>query len=89
MFRCQSPLDGEGLEDIAITGSGILTEAAKPGGPLSKEADGSQWIASFTRAALWMIRDCGGQRRDGKETLAWIEQTGSQNPQDYGLSETI
>ena len=36
MFRRQSPLDGEGLEDIAITGAVFLTEAAKPGGPLSK-----------------------------------------------------
>ena len=36
MFRRQSPLEGEGLEDIAITGAVFLTEAAKPGGPLSK-----------------------------------------------------
>lgn len=30
-WRCQAPLDGEGLSDVAITGGGFLTAAVKAG----------------------------------------------------------
>lgn len=87
MFRCQSPLDGEGLEDIAITGSGIFDGGGEAWRPVKQgKLTESQWDRLIhtggvvDEEGLWWPTPAA---RDGKENLARIEQTGSRNPQDY------
>ncbi|WP_127590209.1 glycoside hydrolase family 28 protein [Paenibacillus lautus] len=87
MFRCQSPLDGEGLEDIAITGSGIFDGSGEAWRPVKQgKLTKSQWDRLIRSGGvvddegLWWPTPAA---RDGQESLARIEQTGSQNPHDY------
>ena len=87
MFRCQSPLDGEGLEDIAITGSGIFDGSGEAWRPVKRgKLTESQWERLIQSGGvvddqgLWWPTPAA---RDGQETLNRIEQTGSEEPQDY------
>lgn len=87
MFRCQSPLDGEGLEDIAITGSGIFDGSGEAWRPVKQgKLTESQWDRFVHSGGvvddqgLWWPTPAA---RDGEETLARIEQSGSEDPHDY------
>ncbi|ACX65101.1 glycoside hydrolase family 28 protein [Paenibacillus sp. FSL H8-0457] len=87
MFRCQSPLDGEGLEDVAITGGGIFDGSGEAWRPVKRgKLTESQWERLIQSGGvvddqgLWWPTPAA---RDGQETLDRIEQTGSEEPQDY------
>ncbi|NMO94611.1 glycoside hydrolase family 28 protein [Paenibacillus lemnae] len=87
MFRCQSPLDGEGLEDIAITGSGIFDGNGEAWRPAKKGKLTDQQWKQLTESGgvvdekgTWWPTTAA---RDGQEMVARIEETGSDLPQDY------
>ncbi|WP_117149264.1 MULTISPECIES: glycosyl hydrolase family 28 protein [Paraliobacillus] len=51
--RCQSPIDGEGLEDIAITGKGIFDGAGHQWRPIKKwKMTGLQWKELITSGGV-------------------------------------
>ncbi|MBD2867092.1 glycoside hydrolase family 28 protein [Paenibacillus arenilitoris] len=86
-YRCQSPLDGEGLEDIAITGGGVFDGSGDAWRPVKKsKLTDSQWRRLLQSGGvadgneMWWPTPAA---RDGQEILARIEGTGSDNPADY------
>ncbi len=52
VVRCQAPLDGEGLHDVAITGSGIIDGGGQGWRPVKK--------SKMTEAAWSKLVDSGG-----------------------------
>lgn len=87
VFRCQSPLDGEGLEDVAITGSGIFDGGGQAWRPVKKfKMTDNQWMQLIQSGGvvddeeIWWPTPAA---RDGQAAVAQLEQTGSSNPKDY------
>ncbi|MDQ0900831.1 glycoside hydrolase family 28 protein [Paenibacillus sp. V4I7] len=88
VVRCQSPLDAEGLEDIAITGGGIFDGGGEAWRPVKKwkmtEKDWNRLKSNGgvidESAGIWWPSAAAMQ---GAELVEKLIQSGEQDPQAY------
>ncbi len=83
--RCQSPIDGEDLEDIAITGEGIFDGAGEAWRPVKREKmTNAEWTSLLQSGGV--LDDAGRiwwptkEARDGSSIVKRLQQEGIADP---------
>ncbi|MDG5787867.1 glycoside hydrolase family 28 protein [Evansella sp. AB-P1] len=89
VIRCQSPIDGEGLEDVAITGKGTFDGSGEAWRPVKRwKMTDIQWekliksggFIAKEREEIWWPTE---QAANGAKILKELRAKGSKNIDDY------
>lgn len=87
MYRCQAPLDGEGLEDIAITGKGVFDGGGEAWRPIHKSSmTQRQWDALLKSGGALDDRNHWWPSQaalDGQRILRELEKRGSTDKKEF------